>query len=78
MIIRFKERINFQWKLIVMLKGSIANRNEPGHEKTCLMSYVNNKGAYQSAHQRSLISTFVVRWLDNIIPLISISEMSSL
>ena len=32
---------------------------EPGHEKTCLMSYVNNKGADQPAHLRSLINAFV-------------------
>ena len=35
----------------------------------CLMSYANNKGADQSAHPRSLISAFVVRCLDSIIPL---------
>ena len=34
------------------------------------MPYVNNKGADQPAHPRSLISVFVVRCLDNIIPLI--------
>ena len=32
---------------------------EPGHEKMCLMPYVNNKGADQPAHPRSLISAFV-------------------
>ena len=32
---------------------------EPGHEKMCLMSYANNKGADQPAHPRSLISAFV-------------------
>ena len=37
---------------------------EPGHEKMCLMSYANNKGADQPAHPRSLISAFVVRCLD--------------
>ena len=42
------------------------------------MLYVNNKGADQPAHPRSLISAFVVRYLDNIIPLVSISEISSL
>ena len=36
------------------------------------------KGADQTAHLRSLISTFVVRCLDSIIPLVSISEISSL
>ena len=46
--------------------------------RKCVMSYANNKGADQSAHPRSLISTFVVHCLDNIIPLVSISEISSL
>ena len=49
-----------------------------GHAKTCLMPYANNKGADQPAHSRSLISTFIVRCLDSIVYLVSISEMSSL
>ena len=44
----------------------------------CLMSYVNNKGADQPAHLRSLISAFVVRCLDSIISLDSIAEISRL
>ena len=40
------------------------------------MPHANNKGANQ--HSRSLISTFVVRCLTNIIPPVSISEISSL
>ena len=51
---------------------------EPGHEKTCLMSYASNKGADQPAHARSLISAFVVRCLVSIISLDSISEISRL
>ena len=51
---------------------------EPGHEKMCLMSYVNNKGADQPAHPRSLISAFVVCCLDSIISLDSIAEISKL
>ena len=51
---------------------------EPGHEKTCLMSYANNKGADQPAYPRSLNSAFVVRCLDSIISLDSISEISRL
>ena len=44
------------------------------------MLYANNKGADQPAHphRHSLISAFVVRCLDSIIPLVSISEISSL
>ena len=55
-----------------------AETYEPGHEKMCLMSYANNKGADQSAHSRSLINAFVVRCLDSIIPLVSIAEISRL
>ena len=42
------------------------------------MPYAKNKGADQSAHPRSLISAFVVRCLDSIIPLVSLSEISGL
>ena len=51
---------------------------ETGHEKMCLMSYANNKGADQPAHTRSLISAFVVRCLDSLISLDSIAEISRL
>ena len=42
------------------------------------MPYANNRGEDQPVHPRRLISAFVVRCLDSIIPLVSISEMSSL
>ena len=42
------------------------------------MQYAINKGVDQPAHPRSLISTFIVRCLNSIIHLISISEISSL
>ena len=41
------------------------------------MTYANNKGADQPAHPRSLVSTFLVRCLDSIIHIVSISELSS-
>ena len=41
------------------------------------MPYANHKGADQPAHPRSLISAFVFRCLDSIIPLVSISEVAS-
>ena len=41
------------------------------------MPYANNKGGDQPAHPHSLISAFVVRCLDSIMPLVSISEISS-
>ena len=42
------------------------------------MSYANNKGPDHPAHSRSLISACVVRCLDSIIPLVSISEIPGL
>ena len=66
----------FKWLKSAICK--IINANEPGHEKMCLMSYANNKGADQPAHPCSLISAFVVRCLDSIISLDSIEEISRL
>ena len=51
---------------------------EPGHEKMCLMSYANNKEADQPAHPRSQISAFVVRCLDSVMSLVSVTKISSL
>ena len=42
------------------------------------MPYANNKGADQPVHPRSLISTFGVRRLDSIIPLVSIPKILSI
>ena len=42
-----------------------------------VLPHANNKGTDQPAHPRSLISAFFVRCLDSIIPLVSISEISS-
>ena len=39
----------------------------PGREKTCLRGFAKNKGADQPAHPRSLISAFVIRFLENFI-----------
>ena len=49
---------------------------EPGHEKMCLMPYANNKGEDQPAHPRSLVSAFVVRCSDRMVPLVCISKIS--
>ena len=40
------------------------------------MLYAINKGADQPAHPRSLISNFLVRCLDTVIALASITEIS--
>ena len=43
----------------------------------CLMPHANNKGADQPAHPRSLISAFVVRCLDNVMSLVSVTKILS-
>ena len=42
------------------------------------MSYANNEGAYQPAYPRSLISAFVVRCLDSVMSLVSVTKISSI
>ena len=39
----------------------------PRRKKTCLRGFAKNTGADQPAHPRSLISAFVIRFLESII-----------
>ena len=57
----------YSGRLKIKILSVLKNTNEPGHEKMCLMAYVNNEGADQPAHPCSLIRAFVVRCLDSII-----------
>ena len=43
----------------------------PRREKTCLQGLANNQGTDQPVHPRSLISAFVIRFLESIICLLS-------
>ena len=43
-----------------------------------VMSYANNKGTDQPAHPRSLISALVVRCLDSVMSLVSVTKISNL
>ena len=61
----------------IQLYGFLVIFIEPGHEKTCLMSYANNKGADQPAHPRSLTSAFIVRCLHSVMSLVSVTKISS-
>ena len=60
----------------MMTSKGCEKQNGPGHAKTCLMPYANNKDADQPAHPCSLISTFVVRCLDSMICALAISKVS--
>ena len=70
---RTQRLLHIYWENITFCLQSIFG---PGHAKTCLMPYANNKGADQPAHPRSLISTFVVRCLDSMICILAISKVS--
>ena len=48
----------------------------PRREKTCLKRFANNKGADQPAHPRSLISAFVICFLESTICKLAICEIS--
>ena len=48
----------------------------PRREKTCLRRFANNTGADQPAHPRSLISAFVIRFLERTICKPAIGEIS--
>ena len=50
----------------------------PRCEKTCLQRFANNTGADQPGHPHSLISAFVIRYLESIICKIATSEISIL
>ena len=47
----------------------------PRHEKSCLRGVVNNTGAEQPAHPRSLISTFVIHLLESTISKLATGEI---
>ena len=55
---------------------NVMKNNGPRREKTCLRGCVNNKGADQPAHPRSLISAFVIRFLKRIICKLATGEIS--
>ena len=48
----------------------------PQREKTCLRDVANNTGADQAAHPRSLISAFVIRFLESTIYKVTTGEIS--
>ena len=48
----------------------------PRREKTCLRGFANNTGADQSAHPRSQISAFVIRFLESIVRKLASGEIS--
>ena len=56
--------------------GEVRAYNWVGSSENVSYAYANNKGADQPAHPCSLISTFVVRCLDNMISILALSKVS--
>ena len=48
----------------------------PRREKTCFRGFANNKGADQPAHPHSLISAFVMRFLESMISKLATSKFA--
>ena len=61
--------VRFYAVILLMLIG-------PRREKTCLRGFANNTVADQPAHPRSLISAFVIRFLESIICKLATGEIS--
>ena len=55
-----------------ILKETFGHRRE----KTCLRGFANNTGADQPAHPRSLVSAFVIRFLESTIFKLATGEIS--
>ena len=47
----------------------------PRHERTCLRGFGNNTGTDQPAHPRSLISAFVIPFMESIIYKLATGEI---
>ena len=57
-------------------KSFISIPNGPRPEKTCLRGFANNIGADQPTHPHSLISAFVIHYLESIICKLATGEIS--
>ena len=65
-------------RALVNLEPNMMNLKWATPWENLFMQYADNKGSDQPAHPRSLISAFVVRCLDSIIPLLAIAKISRL
>ena len=60
-------RFGCKGDLLFLSKAKSQGLFGPPREKTCLRGFANNTGANQPAHPRSLISAFVIRFLERTI-----------
>ena len=70
------------FQFLISLKHSLflsfieVHVNYKGLEKTCLHGVANNTGVDQPVHPRSLISTFVIHFLESTISKLATGEIS--
>ena len=65
-----------KWTVPIDNDGQIHLAYGLRREKACLRGVVNNTGTDQPTHPRSLISAFVIPFLENIISRLATSEIS--
>ena len=65
-----------QHRINLLLKRKNYSLYGPHREKTCLRRFANNKGADQPAHPRSLISAFVIHFLESTMSKLATNENS--
>ena len=67
---------DFTQKTRKMLQSLLSATFGPRREKTCLQGFANNTSADQTAHPSSLISAFVIHFLESIICKLAAGEIS--
>ena len=74
-LIRLFAKFFCQWN-ILLNQIQLKHKPRAASWQDLFMPYANNKDADEPAHPRSLISAFVVRCLDSIIPIVDTSKDS--
>ena len=75
--LRDKSKFKFLRYYLIYNRYGYDDTYGPRREKTCLRGFANNTGADQPAHPRSLISAFVIRFLESIICKLATGEIST-
>ena len=60
----------------LLCRDVFKSTNVPRHKKICLQGFANTTGSDQPAHLGSLISAFVIRFLESIICKLASEEIS--
>ena len=71
----FKDPCNVSYSFLPTYLNCACVLFGPRRKKTCLRGFANNTSADQPAHPRSLISAFVVRFLESIIRKLASGEI---